>query len=99
MSFEIILLIAAVIVAWLIFTWFLKVAQASLKTAIVVVLVLLALQLTFGIGPKDLLPPLMQVPRMIQQFFQDRFGSGGVGILLQPHSLKSELCLLLMSRF
>ena len=99
MTLEIILLIAAVIVAWLALTWFLKVAQASLKTAIVIVLILLALQLTFGVGPKDLVPPLMQVPRMIQQFFQDRFGSGGVGIVLQPSSFKRELSLLVIGKF
>lgn len=49
-----ILLIAALIVSFLVFTFVLKVARAALSTAIALALVVLVLQLVFGIGPLEL---------------------------------------------
>jgi cell division protein FtsW (lipid II flippase) len=51
---EIAIVIGAVIVSFLVFTWLLKVVRATFKTAILVALTLLVLQLAFGIGPQAL---------------------------------------------
>lgn len=48
---ELAILIGALLVSFLIFTLLLKVVRATVKTAITVALVLLVLQLLFGIGP------------------------------------------------
>ncbi len=49
MSSELIAVIAGVIITWLIFTWFIKVFQASLKTALTIAIILFCLQMFFGI--------------------------------------------------
>lgn len=51
---ELVIVIGAVIIAFLVFTWLLKVARATVRTAITVAIILLALQLVFGIGPQTL---------------------------------------------
>lgn len=48
---EIAIVIGALLLSFLVFTWLLKVAHATFKTAISVALLLLILQLAFGIGP------------------------------------------------
>ncbi|MEO1295425.1 MAG: hypothetical protein AAFW75_06410 [Cyanobacteria bacterium J06636_16] len=48
---EILILVGALLVSFLVFTWLLKVVRATLRTAILVALILLILQLIFGIGP------------------------------------------------
>ena len=49
MSIEIIAVIAGVVITWLIFTWFLKIFRASLKTALTIAIILFCLQMFFGI--------------------------------------------------
>lgn len=49
-----ILLIAALFIAFLIFTWLLKVVKATISTALTVAFIVLLVQLFFGIGPSDL---------------------------------------------
>ena len=44
-------MVGALIVSFLVFTWLIRVVRATLKTAILVALNLLVLQLIFGIGP------------------------------------------------
>jgi type IV secretory pathway TrbL component len=51
---EIAIVIGAVLVSFLVFTWLLKIARATLRTAISVAIILLILQLVFGIGPQTL---------------------------------------------
>ena len=48
---EIVVVIGAVFISFLVFTWLLNVVKATLKTAFLAALILLALQLFFGIGP------------------------------------------------
>lgn len=48
---EIAIVLGAVLVSFLVFTWLLKVVRATLKTALLVAAILLVLQLVFGIGP------------------------------------------------
>ncbi len=51
---NIILLIAALVVSFLIFTWLIKVVKATVGTAVVIALIVLAVQIFFGIGPEQL---------------------------------------------
>lgn len=60
---NIILLVAAIVVTFLVFTWLVKVVKATIGTAIAIALLILALQLFFGIGP-------LQVWQQMSQFFQ-----------------------------
>ena len=49
---EIVVVIGAVFISILVFTWLLNVVKATLKTAFLAAIILLALQLFFGIGPE-----------------------------------------------
>ncbi|EKQ70656.1 hypothetical protein OsccyDRAFT_0958 [Leptolyngbyaceae cyanobacterium JSC-12] len=60
---NIVLLIAAIIVTFLVFTWLVKVVRATIGTAIAIAVLVLLLQLFFGIGPA-------QVWQLVSQFFQ-----------------------------
>lgn len=51
---EIVVVVGAIVVAFLVFGWLLRVVKTTLKTALLVAFVILALQLVFGIGPGDL---------------------------------------------
>lgn len=58
MSIDLLILIAAILVSWLIFTWLVTVLKATVKTAILIALLVLGLQLLFGIGMTDLWSPV-----------------------------------------
>ncbi|HIK55250.1 MAG TPA: hypothetical protein IGS37_08820 [Synechococcales cyanobacterium M55_K2018_004] len=49
-----VLMIASLVVAFLVFTFLVKVVRAAIGTAIALALVVLVLQLVFGIGPGEL---------------------------------------------
>jgi predicted Na+-dependent transporter len=51
---NVIILIAALIIAWLVFNWLVKVIKTSFNTAIAIALLVLFLQLGLGIGPQEL---------------------------------------------
>ncbi|MDA0672718.1 MAG: hypothetical protein O3C67_03310 [Cyanobacteria bacterium] len=57
---EIAVIIGAIVVSFLVFTWLLKVVRATLKTAILVAGILLALQIIFGIGPSNVWDQISQ---------------------------------------
>ncbi len=63
-----ILLIAALVISFFIFTWLIRVVRATVSTAITIALIALALQLLFGIGPQDLW-------RQLVGFWQSVFGA------------------------
>ncbi len=65
MPVDLIILIAALIVSWLVFTLLIKVVKASIGTAILIAAVVLILQLFFGIGPQDLWQQITQLPQTI----------------------------------
>ncbi len=54
MGTEIILLIGALVVAFLVFTWLIKVVKVTVGVALGVAALVLVLQLVFGIGPDQL---------------------------------------------
>ncbi|UIE39797.1 hypothetical protein [Leptodesmis sichuanensis] len=69
---DLVLLIAAVVIAFLVFTLLIKVVRATIGTAIAIAIIVLVLQLVFGIGPG-------QVFNQVNQFFQSlwQLVSGG----------------------
>jgi len=60
---DLVLLIAAIVIALLVFTLLIKVVRSTISTAITITLIVLVLQLIFGIGPD-------QVIGQVSQFFQ-----------------------------
>ena len=54
MSIQLVAAIAGLIITWLIFTWFIKVFKASLKTAVTIALILFCLQVFFGIKSQQI---------------------------------------------
>ncbi|MBE9146750.1 hypothetical protein [Planktothrix mougeotii] len=65
MTIELIILLASLLVAWLVFTWAVQVLKASISTAVAIAAIVLILQLVFGIGPQELLDYLMQLPQTL----------------------------------
>ncbi|MEM1239382.1 MAG: hypothetical protein AAGI45_06050 [Cyanobacteria bacterium P01_H01_bin.26] len=48
---EVLVIIGAVFISILVFTWLIRVVKATIKTAFLAALILLGLQIFFGIGP------------------------------------------------
>ena len=65
MPLNLIILIAAVVVSWLVFTALLKVVKTTVSTAIAIAVIVLVLQLFFGIGPNQLLEEVVQLPQTL----------------------------------
>lgn len=66
---EIVLFVAALLVAWAIFTWLVKVVKASVKTAFGIAIVVVILQIVFGIGPQQLWDQVMNLLQPILNLF------------------------------
>lgn len=49
---DIILLLAAIAITFLVFTWLVRVVRVTIRVAIIIALLVLAFQLLFGIGPE-----------------------------------------------
>ena len=52
---EIVVVVGAIAISILVFTWLIRVVKATLKTAFLAALILLGLQIFFGIGPTAIL--------------------------------------------
>lgn len=70
MTIEIITIIAALIISWLVFTGLVSLLKTTLKTAFTVALIVLILQLGFGIGPQTLWQHIIQLPQTLLDQFQ-----------------------------
>jgi hypothetical protein len=68
MSIELIVTIAAIVITWLIFTWAIKVLKASITTALTVAIILIALQLFFGIQSQQIGKAIIHIGQIIWQF-------------------------------
>jgi len=66
---SIILLIAAILVAWLVFTALLKILKDVVPTTIAVLFILFILQLIFGIKPEELWQEIRTLPQTITHIF------------------------------
>lgn len=62
---EIIAIIVGIIITWLVFTWAIQVLKTSISTAIAIAVILLILQLVFGVGYREI---WQELERLIQQF-------------------------------
>ena len=71
MSVEIIILIAVMLISWLVFTWLIKVLKASISTALAIAIIVLILQLVFGIGFQEVWQQIIQLPDTLWQLFAD----------------------------
>ncbi len=60
---EILILIAAVVISFLVFSWLINVVKTTISTALTIAILLLILQLVFGIGADD-------IWQGVQDFFQ-----------------------------
>lgn len=65
MSVELIVLIAALIVSWLVFAALINVVKTTVKTAIEIAAIVLVLQLVFGIAPQALWQQMTQLPEIL----------------------------------
>jgi hypothetical protein len=65
MPLELIILLASLLVSWLVFNWAVKVLKASISTAIALAVIVLSMQLMFGIGPSQLLQYIISLPETL----------------------------------
>jgi hypothetical protein len=65
---DLILFLSALVIAWLIFMWVLKVLKATLTTAVVVAAIAAALYIVVGIGPQDLWNQIWSLPQMLMEW-------------------------------
>ncbi|UBF26087.1 hypothetical protein K9N68_31915 [Kovacikia minuta CCNUW1] len=64
---NVILLIAAIAVCFLIFSWLLKVFRFTIGPAISIVVIMLLLKVVFGISPNQLWYEVKEIPQMVWQ--------------------------------
>ncbi len=65
MPLELITLIAALIVSWLVFTALIKLVKTTIPPAIAIAAIILILQLAFGIAPQALWQEITQLPKIV----------------------------------
>ncbi|MES1022147.1 hypothetical protein ABN584_04480 [Gloeocapsa sp. BRSZ] len=64
---DLIVLIAALVVAWLVFTALMRVVKTTLSTALTVAAIVLILQIGFGVQPQQLWQQIVQLPQIIRE--------------------------------
>jgi hypothetical protein len=64
---NLILVVAAIVISVLVFTWLIKVVKATLSTALLIAAIVLVLQFVFGIGADRLLQQLWQLGEYLWQ--------------------------------
>lgn len=69
MPIEVIVIIAAIIISWLIFTAFVNIIKTSIKTAVTIAAIALILQIAFGIRSEQVIEQIIRLPSMIWEFF------------------------------
>lgn len=67
---DLIILVGAIIITWLLFSWLIKVIKTSLSTAVIIALLVLFLQLFFGVEPQQLWQQIQQFPDIIKNIFK-----------------------------
>ena len=65
MPLELIILVAALIVSWLVFAALIKVVKTTVSTAIAIAAIVLILQFAFGIRPQELWKQIAQLVETI----------------------------------
>ncbi len=67
MSIEIIISIAAVIILWLLFTWSIKVFQATIKTLLVILAIFFLVQIVFGIDSQQIIQEVIRILNYLER--------------------------------
>ena len=75
MSLEIIIPIAAAVILMLLFTWLVKVLQSTIKTALVIVAILILLQITLGINSNQIIEQVLRLIEQIRDFILDKLNT------------------------
>lgn len=65
MPVELIILVAAVIVSWLVFTALIKIVKTTVTTALAIAAIVLVLQIVFGVIPQELWQQIIQLPQIV----------------------------------
>jgi hypothetical protein len=60
-----ILLISAVVVAWLVISWLINVVKTTLTTALAIAAIVVILYLSIGIGPQELVQQILSLPQLV----------------------------------
>ncbi len=66
---QIALLIGALLITWLVFRGLIKIFKTSVGTALKIAAIVLILQVIFGIAPQEIWQTILNLPQLIQQFF------------------------------
>jgi hypothetical protein len=64
---ELVILVAAVVISIMVFTWLVRVVKATISTAITIALVILGVQLLLGIGPDEIFQVVQNLWAMVWQ--------------------------------
>ncbi|MEO0925551.1 MAG: hypothetical protein AAFR62_04930 [Cyanobacteria bacterium J06629_2] len=75
MSLEIIIPIATVVILLLLFSWLVKVLQSTIKTALVIVAILVLLQIAFGINSEQIIQQVIQSVEQIKDLAMDQLNN------------------------
>ncbi len=62
---NLILLVGAIVVSWLVFTWLINVVKTTVMTAVAIATIILLLQIVFGIGPQQLWQEITHLPQTL----------------------------------
>ncbi len=68
MSIELIVTISAIVITWLVFTWAVKILKTSISTALTIAVILIALQLFFGIQSQQIGTTIVHIGQTFWQF-------------------------------
>lgn len=71
MPIELITLIAALLLAWLLFTWLVRVVKTTISTAFAIAAIVLLLQVAFGIDPPVLWAEIQRFGQVLQTLFEN----------------------------
>jgi hypothetical protein len=64
---ELVLIIGAIVIAALVFLWLVRIVKATIKTALLVALIVFGLQF-LGIGPDRVIQQVVQIGQYLWQF-------------------------------
>lgn len=70
MAVNLILLIAALLVSWLLFRWLFTVIKSTATTALTIAVVILLLQFALGISYQELFNEIINLPQTLQDFLE-----------------------------
>lgn len=70
MPLQLIILVAAILISWLLFTALVKVIKTTVSTALMIAVIFFAVQIVFGVKPAELWHEVTTLPQILLDFFQ-----------------------------